>query len=61
MKNNIFKFSFIALIAIMGINAQANTCTFEKDLEMDSKGEDVRCLQKYLREMVGKSLLMNAI
>lgn len=49
MKTNIIKIAFLALIILLAGSAQANNCYFNRDLGIGSRGEDVRCLQQYLR------------
>lgn len=48
MYTKIFKTLFVFIIGIIALNADASSCNFTKDLELGSKGEDVRCLQQYL-------------
>jgi len=49
MKTKIIKIAFLALIVMFAVNTQANNCYFNRDLGVGSRGEDVRCLQQYLR------------
>src|SRR3989339_2220878 len=38
----------LGALSILPAVASATTCTFDRDLEMGSIGEDVRCLQEFL-------------
>ncbi|MBP9715388.1 MAG: peptidoglycan-binding protein [Candidatus Pacebacteria bacterium] len=49
MKTKIIKIAFLALIVLLAGSASANNCYFNRDLGIGSRGEDVRCLQQYLR------------
>ena len=48
MYTKIFKTLFIFIVGFLALNVSASSCEFTRDLEIDSKGEDVRCLQEYL-------------
>lgn len=37
------------VIVFLAVSAEAQTCSFTRDLYEGSRGEDVRCLQEYLR------------
>lgn len=50
MFKKFLKILFILTIAIVGFSAEAANCNFTRDLKENDKGEDVRCLQKYLNE-----------
>lgn len=49
MKTKIFKALFLSAIVLLAVRAEAQTCSFTRDLYEGSRGEDVRCLQEYLR------------
>jgi peptidoglycan hydrolase-like protein with peptidoglycan-binding domain len=45
----ILTFIFVFALSLVALDASAATnCSFTRDLEIGSTGEDVRCLQKYL-------------
>lgn len=48
MKKINFVCLFIFTFLIAGSVAEASTCEFTRDLKLNDKGEDVRCLQEYL-------------
>lgn len=57
MKTNILKIIFLGAVALFAFGAEANTqyytgniCNFYRDLAQGSRGEDVRCLQQYLKD-----------
>ena len=48
MKTKIFKYVFVLAVAAFGFSSYAAGCNFYRDLQVGSRGEDVRCLQDYL-------------
>jgi len=49
MKTKVLKIVFLAAVALLAVNsAEANGCSFYRDLGVGARGEDVRCLQQYL-------------
>ena len=40
--------ALFGVLSIVPMSASAATCTFTRDLQMNSVGEDVRCLQQFL-------------
>jgi peptidoglycan hydrolase-like protein with peptidoglycan-binding domain/cellobiose-specific phosphotransferase system component IIA len=52
INTRVFKNTFLLAVAVLFIiphsSSAATSCSFTKDLQMGSEGEDVRCLQKYL-------------
>src|SRR3989338_6213009 len=48
MKTKISKVLFVVITTVVAFSADAATCNFVRDLGMGARGEDVRCLQKYL-------------
>jgi hypothetical protein len=40
--------ALFGVLSVMPLSASAATCSFTRDLQMNSVGEDVRCLQQFL-------------